>query len=205
MENSESHANSDVVISKAKVSKIRVSKGEIVSIKFLSEKTENIYFLVGNFSIGYFLIPAIQKRDPEFPHKFLSLYECNLGVVSTYLRTFEKKTVYLTDIVKTEKLMSVSMNGTSCVTVIEDVNIATEQIIYIEALYDGVIPVVVIMKYGDDAFLMLKNGTTVSTKDIKEGDEVLVYMEIGVKRHYGEVVDDYIKEKFKQGDYLKEQ
>ena len=148
----------------------------------LMDKGEGM--LVGCQSAGLFLIQAEVFENPYVePRPF----RVNAGPVSLYMLTPGNKTRYLSELKAGDEVLIVDRNGKFRPTTIARVKIEKRPLMLIEAEVEGSI-IKTIVQNAETIFFVTKGGSK-SVKDLKAGDEVLVYWNPG-GRHFGILVKE---------------
>jgi 3-dehydroquinate synthase II len=148
----------------------------------LMEKGEGI--LVGCQSSGLFLV---QAEVLETPHVEPRPFRVNAGPVSLYVLATKDKTRYLSELKAGEEILIVDKNGNIRNSIVGRVKIERRPLLLIEA-EEGGETIKTIVQNAETIHLVTRDGSK-SVKDLKPGDEVLVYRQRG-GRHFGILVEE---------------
>lgn len=175
--------------------KIKLQHAEITGIKPLGTgaracidtcdlMNEGEGLLVGCQSSGFFLVEAEVHKTPFVaPRPF----RVNAGSVALYVLASEGKTRYISELKTGEEVLIVDKSGRSRTVNICRVKIEWRPLILIEAHCEGK-KVKTILQNAETIRLVTEDGS-ISVKDLKKGDEVLVHLEKG-GRHFGVLVEE---------------
>ena len=179
----------------ARETKISLSPARVVSCKPLSmgsrvcidtcelmELGEGI--LVGCQSSGLFLV---QAEVEENPHVAPRPFRVNAGPVSLYTLTPDNRTRYLSELKAGDEVLIVGRDGECRTSVIGRVKIEKRPLILVEAEVDGD-RIKAIVQNAETIRFVTSDGST-SVSELKSGDEVLVYHQLG-GRHFGVLVNE---------------
>jgi len=139
--------------------------------------------LVGCQASGLFLV---QAEVEENPHVEPRPFRVNAGPVSLYILAKDGKTRYLSELKAGEELVIVRRDGSQRLTHVGRVKIERRPLLLIEAEVEGN-PVKTIVQNAETIRLVTPEGSK-SVRELKPGDEVLVYFKPG-GRHFGILVE----------------
>jgi 3-dehydroquinate synthase II len=140
--------------------------------------------LVGCQSLGLFLIEA---EIHETPFVAPRPFRVNTGSIALYVLVKGDKTRYLSELKAGDDILIIDRKGSTRNTSICRIKIEWRPLIIIEAICDEN-KIKTILQNAETIRLMTKVGS-ISVKDIKKGDDVLVYIERG-GRHFGTLVEE---------------
>ncbi|MCX8176605.1 MAG: 3-dehydroquinate synthase II, partial [Candidatus Bathyarchaeota archaeon] len=172
-------------LNQAKITRCKeLGLGDRVCIDTCELMSSGEGMLVGCQSAGLFLVQAEVFENPYVePRPF----RVNAGPVSLYLLTPENKTRYLSELKAGDEVLIVNRHGDFRVATIARVKIEKRPLMLIEAEVEGN-TIKTIVQNAETIFLVTKDGSK-SVRDIKPGDEVLVYLNPG-GRHFGTLVKE---------------
>ncbi|MFH0897125.1 MAG: 3-dehydroquinate synthase II [Candidatus Bathyarchaeota archaeon] len=140
--------------------------------------------LAGCSSSGLFLVQAEVEANPHVePRPF----RVNAGPVSLYTLVPEGNTRYLSELRAGDEALIVDREGRSRKTIIGRVKIERRPLMLVEAEVDDD-EVKTIVQNAETIRFVTKDGSK-SVVDLKQGDEILVYHQIG-GRHFGILVEE---------------
>jgi len=150
--------------------------------------------LVGSQSNGLFLVHS-ETLESEYVNS--RPFRVNAGAVASYILCPDGKTKYLSEIKAGDEMLAVDFNGNTRKVYVVRVKIESRPLILIEA--SGRIDneeriIKILLQNAETIRLVNKEGKPVSITELKEGDEVLAYLEEG-GRHFGTKVDETIIER----------
>ena len=141
--------------------------------------------LVGCQSSGFFLVEAEVHETPFVtPRPF----RVNAGSIALYIMAPEGKTRYLSELKAGDEILIVDRDGRSRVTSICRVKIEWRPLILLEAECEGR-RIKTILQNAETIRVVTEEGS-ISVKDIKEGDVVLVHLGEAGGRHFGALVSE---------------
>ncbi|MHC1586499.1 MAG: 3-dehydroquinate synthase II [Candidatus Hecatellaceae archaeon] len=140
--------------------------------------------LVGCQSSGLFLV---QAEVEENPHVEPRPFRVNAGPVSLYILAKDGKTKYLSELKAGDELVIVGRDGSLRPTHVGRVKIERRPMLLVEAEIEGS-PVKTIVQNAETIRLVTPDGSK-SVRELKPGDEVLVYYQPG-GRHFGVLVEE---------------
>ena len=184
-----STAKADLVV--AKITKIKpVGMGDRVCVDTASlfEKGEGM--LVGSASSGLFLVHA---ETIESPYVAARPFRVNAGPVGAYTLLPNWKTTYLSELETGDEVLAVNHKGETRTLIIGRMKIEKRPLMLVEAEAGGK-TIKTLLQNAETIRLTTKDGKALSVAQLKEGDEVLAYVEEG-GRHFGMAVKESIEEK----------
>ncbi|MFN3383521.1 MAG: 3-dehydroquinate synthase II [Archaeoglobaceae archaeon] len=175
---------------KARIKEIRpLGLGERVCIDTVSLMSVGEGMLVGNKASFMFLV-ASESEESEYVAS--RPFRVNAGSVSAYLKVGEK-TKYLSELKTGDEVEIVRFDGGVRKSYVGRVKIERRPLILIVAECNG-IEGSVILQNAETIKLVSPEGKHVSVSELKEGEEVLVWL--GEKgRHFGVIVEEFVIEK----------
>ncbi|NPA13411.1 MAG: 3-dehydroquinate synthase II [Aquificae bacterium] len=176
---------------KAKVvSVIPVGMGDRVAVDTTSLLKKGQGMLVGNSSAGMLLVHA---ETEESPYVASRPFRVNAGAVHMYTRVPGGKTVYLCELEAGKEVMVYDTEGNGQVAVVGRAKVERRPMLLVEAEYNGK-KLSAVLQNAETIRLVRGDGSLVSVVDLKEGDEIIGYVE-EAGRHFGMKVDETIIEK----------
>ncbi|MEM0350610.1 MAG: 3-dehydroquinate synthase II [Archaeoglobaceae archaeon] len=177
-------------LSRARIKEIRpLGLGERVCIDTVSLMTPGEGMLVGNKASFMFLV-ASESEESEYVSS--RPFRVNAGSVNAYLKV-GGRTRYLSELKAGDEVEIVRFDGKVRKSYVGRVKIERRPLLLIVAEIDGFYGSI-ILQNAETIKLINPEGKHVSVSELKEGDEVLVW--IGEKaRHFGVSVDEFIVEK----------
>lgn len=174
----------------ARVNEVRpLGLGERVCIDTVSIMSLGEGMLVGNKASFMFLV-ASESEESEYVAS--RPFRVNAGSVSAYLKVGEK-TRYLSELKAGDEVEIVKFDGTVRKSYVGRVKIERRPLILISAEAKGV-GGSIILQNAETIKLVTPHGKHLSVAELKEGDEVLVWL--GEKgRHFGVTVEEFVVEK----------
>ncbi|HGJ65058.1 TPA: 3-dehydroquinate synthase II [bacterium] len=146
--------------------------------------------LIGNSSGGMFLIRA---ENIETPYCDPRPFRVNAGAVHAYIRVPDGKTRYLADLKTGDQVLIVNDKGKTEITFVGRSKIERRPMMLVEAECNGK-KVSLVLQNAETIRLTSPDGSPISVTHLKNGDEVLVYLEES-GRHFGIKIDETITEK----------
>ncbi|MBN2251434.1 MAG: 3-dehydroquinate synthase II [Candidatus Altiarchaeota archaeon] len=178
-------------LKQAKIKKIKqVGMGDRVCIDTCSMFNVGEGMLVGSQSSALFLV---HSESIETEYVAARPFRVNAGPVHAYTRMPDGSTKYLSELSTGDEVLAVDWKGASRPMVIGRLKIERRPLMLIEAETCGK-SVKTILQNAETIRLVDVNGKAVSITSLKEGDEVLAYME-EAGRHFGMKVEETIEEK----------
>ncbi len=179
-----------VELKKAKVVEIKpLGVGERVCVDTTSLMSVGEGMLVGNKAAFMFLV-ASESEESEYVSS--RPFRVNAGSINAYVKVGDK-TKYLAELEAGDEVDVVRYDGNVRKSYVGRVKIERRPLILIKAKVDDE-EGTIILQNAETIKLITPNGKHLSVSEIKEGDEVLVWL--GKKaRHFGMEVDEFIIEK----------
>ncbi len=187
----EKMSSSKLELMLVKITKIKpVGMGDRVCVDTCSlfEKGEGM--LVGSSSSGLFLVHA---ETIESPYVAARPFRVNAGPVHAYTLLPNGKTTYLSELEGGDDVLAVNHKGETRSLVIGRMKIEKRPLMLVEAMA-GNRTIKTLLQNAETIRLTGKGGKAISVAELKEGDEVLAYVEEG-GRHFGMAVKETIEEK----------
>jgi 3-dehydroquinate synthase II len=184
-------SSADVELVTAKITKIKpVGMGDRVCVDTASlfEKGEGM--LVGSASSGLFLV---HSETIESPYVAARPFRVNAGPVHAYTLLPNGKTTYLSELEAGDEVLAVNHKGETRTLIIGRMKIEKRPLMLVEADANGK-TIKSLLQNAETIRLTSKDGKALSVAQLKEGDEVLAYVEEG-GRHFGMAVKESINEK----------
>jgi 3-dehydroquinate synthase II len=176
---------------KAKVTAITpVGMGDRVAVDTTSLFKRGEGMLVGNSSAGMIFVHA---ETEESPYVASRPFRVNAGAVHMYTRVPGGKTVYLCELEAGKEVMAYNIDGNGRAVVVGRSKIERRPMLLIEAEYEGK-KLSAVLQNAETIRLVKGDGSLISVVDLKEGDEILGYVE-EAGRHFGMKVEETILEK----------
>jgi 3-dehydroquinate synthase II len=154
----------------------------------LFEKGEGM--LVGSASSGLFLV---HSETIDSPYVAARPFRVNAGPVHAYTLLPSGKTTYLSELGSGDEILGVDFRGNARIMIVGRMKIEKRPMLLIEADAAGK-RISTILQNAETIRLTDKGGRAVSVAQLKQGDEVLAYVEEG-GRHFGMAVKETITEK----------
>ncbi|ADC88858.1 3-dehydroquinate synthase [Thermocrinis albus DSM 14484] len=146
--------------------------------------------LVGNSSGGMFLVHAETEENPYVASR---PFRVNAGAVHMYIRVPENRTRYLCELKAGDEVMVYDHTGKGRVVYVGRAKVERRPMLLVEGKVNGK-KVSAILQNAETIRLVKPDGNPVSVVELKEGDEVLGYVE-EAGRHFGMKVEETILEK----------
>ncbi|MCS6998496.1 MAG: 3-dehydroquinate synthase II [Aquificaceae bacterium] len=146
--------------------------------------------LVGNSSGGMFLVHAETEENPYVASR---PFRVNAGAVHMYIRVPGNKTKYLCELSAGEPVMVYDHQGRGRLVDVGRSKVERRPMLLVEGKHENK-KVSAILQNAETIRLTKPEGTPVSVVELKEGDEVLGYVE-EAGRHFGMKVEETITEK----------
>ena len=164
--------------------------GDRVCVDTISILNRGEGMLVGNSSGGMFLVHAETEENPYVASR---PFRVNAGAVHMYIRVPENKTKYLCELKAGDRVMVYNYKGQGRVTYVGRAKVERRPMLLIEGRYENK-KLSCILQNAETIRLTKPDGTPISVAELKEGDEVLGYVE-EAGRHFGIKVEETIVEK----------
>jgi 3-dehydroquinate synthase II len=146
--------------------------------------------LVGNSSGGMFLVHAETEENPYVASR---PFRVNAGAVHMYIRLPNNKTKYLCELKAGDEVMVHDYKGRGRVAYVGRAKVERRPMLLVEGKADNK-KVSAVLQNAETIRLTRPDGTPISVAELKEGDEVLGYIE-SEGRHFGMKVEETIIEK----------
>ncbi|MCX6357398.1 MAG: 3-dehydroquinate synthase II [Candidatus Aureabacteria bacterium] len=180
-----------VALCPARVTRVReLGMGDRVCIDTCTSMGMGEGMLVGNSSAAMFLVHA---ESIENPYVAPRPFRVNAGGVHAYTLLPGGKTRYLSELKTGEDALIVRHDGVTQPTIVGRAKIEKRPMLLIEAEAGGK-PVSLILQNAETIRLMAPGGTPVSVVELREGSEVIAYLE-KAGRHFGMKVEETITER----------
>jgi 3-dehydroquinate synthase II len=174
-----------------KIKKIKqVGMGDRVCIDTCSMLKVGEGMLIGSQSSALFLV---HSESVETQYVAARPFRVNAGPVHAYIRMPDGSTKYLSELGAGEEVLAVDHLGNTQPVVIGRLKIEKRPLILVEAEYSGK-HIKTILQNAETIRLVNKAGKDISVTSLKEGDEVLAYIE-DAGRHFGMKINETINEK----------
>jgi len=170
---------------------VDVGNGERACIDTASQLSIGEGLLVGSRANFFFLVHSETVPSEYIPTRE---FRVNAGAIHSYVLADDGKTRYLTELKASDKVRTVSSDGTSRRVVVGRVKIERRPLMMVEAEVNGERGTVMLQK-AETIRLIRPDGNTVSVTDLKVGDEILVHLTQNKARHFGGEVDEFILER----------
>ncbi len=167
-----------------------VGLGDRVCVDTTSLLSRGEGMLVGNSSGGMFLVHAETEENPYVASR---PFRVNAGAVHMYIRVPGNKTKYLCELNAGDQVMVYDYTGKGRVVYVGRSKVERRPMLLIEGVFENK-KLSCILQNAETIRLTRPDGTPLSVADLKEGDEVLGYIE-EAGRHFGMKVDETIIEK----------
>ncbi len=164
--------------------------GDRVCVDTVSLMTRGEGMLVGNSSGGMFLVHAETEENPYVASR---PFRVNAGAVHMYIRVPENRTKYLCELRAGDRVMVYNHEGKGRVVYVGRSKVERRPMVLVEGRFEDK-KLSCILQNAETIRLTRPDGTPVSIAELKEGDEVLGYVE-EAGRHFGMKVDETIIEK----------
>ncbi len=146
--------------------------------------------LVGNSSGGMLLVHAETEENPYVASR---PFRVNAGAVHMYIRVPDGKTKYLCELSAGDRVMIYDREGRGRIAYVGRSKVERRPMLLVEAVA-GDKKLSCILQNAETIRLTKPDGTPLSVAELKEGDEVLGYVE-EAGRHFGMKVKESIIEK----------
>ncbi|RMH04297.1 MAG: 3-dehydroquinate synthase II [Aquificota bacterium] len=164
--------------------------GDRVCVDTTSMLSRGEGMLVGNSSGGMFLVHAETEENPYVASR---PFRVNAGAVHMYVRVPENKTKYLCELSAGDPVMVYDYTGRGRLVYVGRAKVERRPMLLVEGKYENK-KVSAVLQNAETIRLTRPDGTPVSVVELKEGDEVLGYVE-EAGRHFGIKVEETIVEK----------
>jgi 3-dehydroquinate synthase II len=164
--------------------------GDRVCVDTTSLMSRGEGMLVGNSSAGMFLVHAETEENPYVASR---PFRVNAGAVHMYIRVPGNRTKYLCELNAGDQVMIYNHEGKGRVAYVGRSKVERRPMLLIEAKYENK-KLSCILQNAETIRLTRPDGSPVSVAQLKEGDEVLGYIE-EAGRHFGMKVEETIIEK----------
>ena len=175
---------------------VRISKilplglGDRVCVDTTSMLNRGEGMLVGNSSGGMFLVHAETEENPYVASR---PFRVNAGAVHMYIRTPNNKTKYLCELKAGDEVMVYDHKGRGRVVYVGRAKVERRPMLLVEGRWENK-KVSAVLQNAETIRLTKPDGNPISVAELKEGDEVLGYVE-EAGRHFGIKVEETIIEK----------
>ncbi len=175
----------------AKITKVApVGMGDRVCVDTCSIFNVGEGMVVGSQSNSLFLV---HSETIETPYVAPRPVRVNAGPVHAYTRMPDGKTRYLSELNAGDEVLGVDFEGNTRRMIVGRVKVEKRPLILVEA-QSGDRKIKTLLQNAETIRLVTVDGKPLSVANLKEGDEVLVYLEDS-GRHFGMKVDESIEEK----------
>ena len=164
--------------------------GDRVCVDTTSLMNRGEGMLVGNSSGGMFLVHAETEENPYVASR---PFRVNAGAVHMYIRVPDNKTKYLCELNAGDRVMVYNHEGKGRVVYVGRSKVERRPMLLVEGKA-GDKKLSCILQNAETIRLTRPDGTPLSVAQLKEGDEVLGYIE-SAGRHFGMKVEETIIEK----------
>ena len=164
--------------------------GDRVCVDTTSLLSRGEGMLVGNSSGGMFLVHAETEENPYVASR---PFRVNAGAVHMYIRVPENKTKYLCELSAGDPVMVYDYTGRGRLVYVGRAKVERRPMLLVEGKYENR-KISAVLQNAETIRLTRPDGTPVSVVELKEGDEVIGYVE-EAGRHFGIKVEETIMEK----------
>ncbi|WP_448588555.1 3-dehydroquinate synthase II [Thermocrinis sp.] len=164
--------------------------GDRVCVDTTSMLSRGEGMLVGNSSGGMFLVHAETEENPYVASR---PFRVNAGAVHMYIRTPNNRTKYLCELRAGDEVMVYDHKGRGRVVYVGRAKVERRPMLLVEGKWENR-KVSAVLQNAETIRLTKPDGTPISVAELKEGDEVLGYVE-EAGRHFGMKVEETIIEK----------
>jgi 3-dehydroquinate synthase II len=164
--------------------------GDRVCVDTTSLLSRGEGMLVGNSSGGMLLVHAETEENPYVASR---PFRVNAGAVHMYIRVPNNKTKYLCELKAGDEVMVYDYKGRGRVAYVGRAKVERRPMLLVEGKADNK-KISAVLQNAETIRLTRPDGTPISVAELKEGDEVLGYIE-SEGRHFGMKVDETIIEK----------
>jgi 3-dehydroquinate synthase II len=174
----------------AKISNVKpVGMGDRVCVDTCSLMHVGQGMLVGSQSKAFFLV---QSESQDSPYVAARPFRVNAGAVHAYIKVGEK-TKYLSELKSGDEVTVVNKDGLTETAIVGRSKIEKRPMILIEAEAEGE-RISTLLQNAETIKLVGADGLPKSVAELKQGDQVMVYLEEG-GRHFGMSIEESIIEK----------
>ncbi|MDW8095401.1 MAG: 3-dehydroquinate synthase II [Aquificaceae bacterium] len=164
--------------------------GDRVCVDTTSMLNRGEGMLVGNSSGGMFLVHAETEENPYVASR---PFRVNAGAVHMYIRVPNNKTKYLCELSAGDQVMVYDHKGRGRLVYVGRSKVERRPMLLVEGKYENK-RLSAVLQNAETIRLTKPDGTPISVAELKEGDEVLGYIE-EAGRHFGMKVEETITEK----------
>jgi|UniRef100_A0A7C2ZNV7 3-dehydroquinate synthase II len=164
--------------------------GDRVCVDTTSMLNRGEGMLVGNSSGGMFLVHAETEENPYVASR---PFRVNAGAVHMYIRVPGNRTKYLCELSAGDPVMVYDYKGRGRLVYVGRAKVERRPMLLVEGKYENK-KISAILQNAETIRLTRPDGTPLSVAELKEGDEVLGYIE-EAGRHFGMKVEETITEK----------
>ncbi len=164
--------------------------GDRVCVDTTSMLNRGEGMLMGNSSGGMFLVHAETEENPYVASR---PFRVNAGAVHMYIRVPENKTKYLCELSAGDPVMVYDYTGRGRLVYVGRAKVERRPMLLVEGVYEKK-KLSAVLQNAETIRLTRPDGTPISVAELKEGDEVLGYIETA-GRHFGMKVEETITEK----------
>lgn len=164
--------------------------GDRVCVDTTSMLNRGEGMLVGNSSGGMFLVHAETEENPYVASR---PFRVNAGAVHMYIRVPGNRTKYLCELSAGDPVMVYDYKGRGRLVYVGRAKVERRPMLLVEGKYENK-KISAILQNAETIRLTRPDGTPLSVAELKEGDEVLGYIE-EPGRHFGMKVEETITEK----------
>jgi len=164
--------------------------GDRVCVDTTSMLNRGEGMLVGNSSGGMFLVHAETEENPYVASR---PFRVNAGAVHMYIRVPGNRTKYLCELSAGDPVMVYVYKGRGRLVYVGRAKVERRPMLLVEGKYENK-KISAILQNAETIRLTRPDGTPLSVAELKEGDEVLGYIE-EPGRHFGMKVEETITEK----------
>ncbi len=180
-----------IELTTVKITQVKpVGMGDRVCVDTCSMFNIGEGMLVGSQSNALFLV---HSETIESPYVATRPFRVNAGPVHAYTRMPDGSTKYLSELSAGDEVLAVDWKGNTRSMVIGRLKIEKRPLILVEAEFNGK-TIKTLLQNAETIRLVDKEGNAISVTELKEEDEILVYIE-EVGRHFGMAVDESIEER----------
>ncbi len=168
-----------------------IGLGDRVCVDTTSLLSRGEGMLVGNSSGGMFLVHA---ETEESPYVAARPFRVNAGAVHMYVRVPDNKTKYLCELKAGSPVMVYNYKGEGRIVYVGRAKVERRPMLLVEGVAENGKKVSAVLQNAETIRLTKPDGTPLSVAELKEGDQVLGYVE-QEGRHFGMKVEETIIEK----------
>ncbi|MFN7064882.1 MAG: 3-dehydroquinate synthase II [Aquificaceae bacterium] len=167
-----------------------IGLGDRVCVDTTSMLSSGEGMLVGNSSGGMLLVHAETEENPYVASR---PFRVNAGAVHMYIRVPDNKTKYLCELSAGDPVMVYDYQGRGRLVYVGRAKVERRPMLLLEGKYENK-KVSAVLQNAETIRLTRPEGIPLSVAELKEGDEVLGYVE-EAGRHFGIKVEETITEK----------